>query len=340
MAAFQGWATAVLRAVGAPITKENLRFVQAWQRAEGGGASFNPLNTTQQWKNASSYNSVGVRNYTSAADGVAATAHTLLNGYYPKIVAGLRSGKLSAPQLASMTDELGKWGTGSGVLRVLNSGPVDVPHVGAPAAKAEAPSPEALTQQFAPDAYRHQAAAQLLQSSLALAQGGSPGDFASGILGMAQQRQALMAAHQTFGEAKPAPSYAPPHTATQPAAPASSGKAPAGLIVAPDTSLHGVNPQLVSSVAALARYLGKPIEVVSGYRDRTEQAVLYQRYLHGGNIAAKPGTSNHERGQAMDLTINGVPISQAVPASLLAKFGLHNPVSGDYPHTTLIGVNG
>jgi peptidoglycan hydrolase-like protein with peptidoglycan-binding domain len=43
--------------------------------------------------------------------------------------------------------------------------------------------------------------------------------------------------------------------------------------------------------------------VVSAYRTYAEQKRLYQLYLAGkGNLAAKPGTSNHEGGLAMDVT--------------------------------------
>jgi hypothetical protein len=42
--------------------------------------------------------------------------------------------------------------------------------------------------------------------------------------------------------------------------------------------------------------------VTSGLRSRAEQEVLYKRYLNGtGNIAAKPGTSDHEFNRAIDI---------------------------------------
>ena len=80
MAAYPGWETALLRRLRAPATKQNLRALAAWQRAEGGGASFNPLNTTQHSSGASNYNGVGVKNYRSPGQGTVATAQTLLNG--------------------------------------------------------------------------------------------------------------------------------------------------------------------------------------------------------------------------------------------------------------------
>lgn len=130
MAAFGGWAAQLLHAIGAPVTAQNMRALIAWQRAEGGSARFNPLNTTQPAHGASAYNSVGVRNYGSAAQGLNATAKTLLNGRYGNIVNLFRSGKASAEQIATAV-AASPWGTGKGVLRVLGAGPVPVPKPGA-----------------------------------------------------------------------------------------------------------------------------------------------------------------------------------------------------------------
>lgn len=55
---------------------------------------------------------------------------TLLNGHYSPIVNLLRSGKASPEQMATAVAH-SPWGTGSGVLRVLGSGPVRVPSTSA-----------------------------------------------------------------------------------------------------------------------------------------------------------------------------------------------------------------
>jgi hypothetical protein len=72
----------VLEGIGAPVSSNALTLMRAWQRAEGGSATFNPFNTTQRYGASTPYNKVGVQNYASEADGVAATAKTLLNGRY------------------------------------------------------------------------------------------------------------------------------------------------------------------------------------------------------------------------------------------------------------------
>lgn len=112
--------------IGAPVTPDNMRYAGAWQQAEGGNAAFNPFNTTQPSAGASNYNSVGVKNYGSLQEGLHATAQTLLNGHYNKLVADLRSGKASAMQLAQ--DEAATpWGTGPLIEKVLG-GKVTIPN--------------------------------------------------------------------------------------------------------------------------------------------------------------------------------------------------------------------
>ena len=112
----------MLSAIGAPATAANISFLDAWQAAEGGSATYNPLNTTQPSAGATNYNSVGVKNYASAQQGAAATAQTLANGYYPAILAGLQSGNPLSQNSASLASELSTWGTGPGFLSNLGNG--------------------------------------------------------------------------------------------------------------------------------------------------------------------------------------------------------------------------
>lgn len=44
-----------------------------------------------------------------------------------------------------------------------------------------------------------------------------------------------------------------------------------------------------------------PTGSMSSYRTLEQQKLLYARYLRGGNLAAKPGTSNHGWGLAVDV---------------------------------------
>ncbi len=115
------WKFRLLRAVKARGVGQNRKLLGAWQRAEGGSARYNPLNTTEPWPHATLYNSVGVRNYASGADGLAATAATLVNGHYPGIVEDLRCGRKTARQIVTdRAAEFDVWGTGAAnILRLL-----------------------------------------------------------------------------------------------------------------------------------------------------------------------------------------------------------------------------
>ena len=114
------WAHDFLTKLGKPTTPENIRAVEAWQQAEsgGGGGKFNPLNTTQGgYQGESNLNSVGVKNYQSYEDGIAANVQVINNGYYKPILDALSSGKsaMAVAQAIAQTP----WGTGGGVVNVL-----------------------------------------------------------------------------------------------------------------------------------------------------------------------------------------------------------------------------
>ena len=115
MALPPNWQQQVLRGIGAPVTPQNLQFLNQWHQREGGGdknnANFNPLNTTQNAPGAGSINSVNVRSYISAGQGIKATVQTLLNGHYGDIVSGLRQ-NVGAARLAA-SPGLHTWGTGT-----------------------------------------------------------------------------------------------------------------------------------------------------------------------------------------------------------------------------------
>ena len=106
------WRFRLLRQIRGRGSSQNRRLLAAWGRAEGGTARYNPLNTTQPWPGATQYNADGVKNYRSGADGIRATAATLLNGRYPGLVADLRTGTLRAEDIVSRRrQELALWGT-------------------------------------------------------------------------------------------------------------------------------------------------------------------------------------------------------------------------------------
>ena len=95
--AFQGpghisygsWAGAFLRTIGAPGCRSNLVAMVAWQYSEFTQAAWNPLADTLPMPGSTEFNSVGVQDYASLAQGLEAVRHTLTNGPalgYPAIV--------------------------------------------------------------------------------------------------------------------------------------------------------------------------------------------------------------------------------------------------------------
>ena len=74
------WASLLLQQVGAPECQNNLTALVAWQAAEFTQAGWNPLATTYDLPGATTFNSAGVRDYASLADGLQATVLTLRSG--------------------------------------------------------------------------------------------------------------------------------------------------------------------------------------------------------------------------------------------------------------------
>jgi hypothetical protein len=89
------WATLLLPRLSAPVCRENLVAVVAWEAAEYTKARWNPLATTKSMPGASAYNGVGVRNYVSLEQGLDASVLTLTEGRpehgYGAIISALRA---------------------------------------------------------------------------------------------------------------------------------------------------------------------------------------------------------------------------------------------------------
>ncbi len=109
------WAKALLKDLGMPLTADNVAAIVAWEMAEGGhwynDARYNPLNTTQNMPGATVFNSVGVKAYTSWAQGMRATVITMHNGFYGGILAALRDGDDAEAVAAAVASS--PWGTNS-----------------------------------------------------------------------------------------------------------------------------------------------------------------------------------------------------------------------------------
>jgi peptidoglycan hydrolase CwlO-like protein len=74
------WARLFLQRIDAPTCRDNLVALVAWQAAEGTSASWNPLATTLAMPGSTTFNSAGVQNYASLAQGLDAIQATLDRG--------------------------------------------------------------------------------------------------------------------------------------------------------------------------------------------------------------------------------------------------------------------
>lgn len=121
------WRERLIAVIGGHQDAEKLRFLDAWQRAEGGTAKWNPLNTTFDLVGATDYNTAGVKNYSRPTWGVCATALTLTGPasgalYYPKLLGHLQSAALTytAEQIVNdCATDIQLWGTSVAAIRVL-----------------------------------------------------------------------------------------------------------------------------------------------------------------------------------------------------------------------------
>ena len=98
----------------------------------------------------------------------------------------------------------------------------------------------------------------------------------------------------------------------------------------------GVDTALLSAIQAWASAAGYNGGVTGngGFRALADQQRAYANYLAGGNLAAKPGTSQHELGRALDIN----PWPTSAQAALLAQFGLGQTVGGEPWHIGLLGA--
>lgn len=101
--------TMVLTDLGAPVTADDLAFLERWGHYEGTAARNNPMATTRHARGSWRFNWKDVQSYPTAEIGAQATADTLDNGLYPEVVAGLRSGHPWSDE--RVRAEVNVWGT-------------------------------------------------------------------------------------------------------------------------------------------------------------------------------------------------------------------------------------
>ena len=82
---------------------------------------------------------------------------------------------------------------------------------------------------------------------------------------------------------------------------------------------------------------GVPLVINSGFRTMAEQQHLYACYQNGncnnGNLAARPGYSNHQSGRAVDITVSSWLVNNA------ARFGFRRTVPSEAWHYEFFGAD-
>jgi hypothetical protein len=63
----------------------------------------------------------------------------------------------------------------------------------------------------------------------------------------------------------------------------------------------GLDPTMLAALARADGLLGRPVAVASGLRTHAQQAALWERRATNPYPVARPGTSDHERGLAIDV---------------------------------------
>lgn len=101
-----------------------------------------------------------------------------------------------------------------------------------------------------------------------------------------------------------------------------------------------LNPGLLEGLNDWGSIIKKVVNIISGFRSRAEQEALYAAYLNGtGNLAAVPGTSNHEKGLAADTYVGGIPLQRTdMTGEVSESTGIHFPVPGEPWHAERKGL--
>jgi hypothetical protein len=109
----QDFAVAMLKALGDPISPQNLDAIVTWCKREGGAwnspARFNPLNTSLRMPGSHAINGSAVQSYTSWSQGLTATIATLNGGAYRRILAALSAGTSASAVESAVAAS--PWGT-------------------------------------------------------------------------------------------------------------------------------------------------------------------------------------------------------------------------------------
>jgi hypothetical protein len=98
---------------------------------------------------------------------------------------------------------------------------------------------------------------------------------------------------------------------------------------------EGLNNNLVAAIQRIELHLGREVPLVTAFRSYNEQSCLYNRYAGTGQPVASPGTSNHERGMAVD--VDRTWLNSSNYRDIFRQYSLCENVSNDPGHFEICG---
>lgn len=91
------------------------------------------------------------------------------------------------------------------------------------------------------------------------------------------------------------------------------------------------------AMASAARKRGIVLGIRSGFRSQDEQRELYRQFRRGwGNLAARPGYSNHQSGKALDIDIEDYDVFEWLRGNA-GRFGFKRTVRREAWHWEYVG---
>lgn len=87
-------------------------------------------------------------------------------------------------------------------------------------------------------------------------------------------------------------------------------------------------PEMLAALSRADALLGAAVPIASGYRSREQQQSLWDRRASNPYPVARPGTSHHEQGRAVDVPRGFVPrlLTVAAAAGLCQPMPESDPV--------------
>lgn len=154
----------------------------------------------------------------------------------------------------------------------------------------------------------------------------------------AEQKPPETAAAEGMASAGAGSATAPSSIPKAPGAPLEGSNGLSFLTLKNGVTLDGVNPsmrkELYAMVEEYGNATGKKVPINDGFRSPEDQARMYQKY--GPGRAAKPGTSLHEFGLAVD--IDSKTANEMEQMGLMRKYGFTRPVGREPWHVEPIGT--